>query len=89
MSKFTDNIIIGAAVMALVDESYRVELCDQDGGGLYLYAALDGGEIPTTGADYWIRFTTDNDSASDCITDYSTNLETILAPVLALAESLG
>lgn len=88
MRKITDSIIIGAAVLALVDESYRVELSDQDGGGIYLYAAPNGGQIPETDAEYWISFVTDNDSAIDVIADYSVNLESVLAPVIKMAEMI-
>jgi hypothetical protein len=88
MSTFNEKIILGACVMALTEEAYRVEVSDQDGGGLYIYAAENGGNIPEAGADYWIRFTSGNREAVDFITDYTTNLEDALKPVLALAELL-
>jgi hypothetical protein len=63
----------------LLDEGFRLEVSDQDGGGLFVYAAEEGGTKPLTGYVYWVRLTPGN--GADVITDYTTNLETIIKPV--------
>jgi hypothetical protein len=82
------STIIGALVLHLVNEGYRVELCDQDGGGMYLYAEPDGGEKPVDGWNYFVRLVPENTEAVDVVSDYSVNLETTIAPVLALAQAI-
>lgn len=49
--------------------------------------SLNGGNIPRNGVRYWIRFELDN-GHEDMIVDYSTNLESIVAPLQAFAETL-
>lgn len=87
MSKLVENYAVGALVAAFLDEGYRVELCDQDGGGLFLYAAPDAGEKPETGWNYWIRLIPGN--KEDIIVDYTANLESLVAPVQAAIEALS
>jgi hypothetical protein len=84
--KLIKNSIIGELVLALTNDGYRVELCDQDGGGLFLYAAPDSGFKPEDGWEYWVRLTPGNDVY--LITDYSINLEDVLAPVFEYAKTL-
>ena len=74
-----EDAIVGRLVGDLIENGFRVELCDQDGGGLYLYAAPDGGEKPEDGWTHFVRLTHGN--GADVITDYSTNLESIIRPV--------
>ena len=73
-----EDAIVGKIVNALLDEQFRVEISDQDGGGLYIYAT-DGDGKPSGGFKYWIRLTLGN--GRDILTDYTTNLEKILKPV--------
>lgn len=80
-----ENAIVGHLISALIDEGYRVQLSDQDGGGLYLYAMPDGDEFPANKGGYnrgdgtiahWARLVPGN--GPDIISDYSTNLETTI-----------
>jgi hypothetical protein len=48
-NQLLEDAIIGKVVTALVDEGFRLEMSDQDGGGLFVYAAEDGGEKPEGG----------------------------------------
>ena len=82
MAKWSDileDAIVGRTLMVLIREGFRVEMSDQDGGGLFAYAAPDGGKKPKTGYEYWVRFVPGN--GADVISDYTTNLEELLAPV--------
>ena len=78
-----EDAIIGKAIGALIDNGFRVELCDQDGGGLFAYCVPDAGEKPEGGFQYWVRFVPGN--GADVLVDYTTNLETALEPVNAFA----
>jgi hypothetical protein len=80
-----ENAIIGATVTALVEDGFRLELSDQDGGGFHIYAAPDGGEKPCNGYKYWVKLVLGN--GADVIVDYTTNLEATLAPVNKFAQS--
>ena len=53
MNQMVEEAIIGKLVTTLVDEGFRVELSDQDGGGLFVYAAADGGSKPLTRHFFW------------------------------------
>ena len=86
MERLTERAIVGALVMELINNGFRVEMCDQDGGGLHVYAVPDGGQKPTDGYDYWIILVPGN--GTDVISDYSVNFETILAPVFKFVETL-
>lgn len=77
-----ESMLVGRAVLALIDAGYRVELSDQDGDGLYLYAWQT--ERRPTKHDHWIKFVTGN--GVDALSDYSMSLEPVLKPVNALAE---
>lgn len=55
-----------------------------DGGGLFVYSAAEGGKKPQNGFDYWVRCTPGN--GADFISDYTTNLEQVLAPVNVFAR---
>lgn len=79
MNEMVESAIIGKLLIALVDEGFRVEISDQDGGGLFVYAAADGGSKPKSGYNYWIRLVPGN--GSDVIVDYTTNLETTIKPI--------
>lgn len=74
-----EDSIIGRVIGALLDEGFRIEISDQDGGGLFVYGVPDGGEKPKTGFDYWVRLVRGN--GVDVIVDYTTNLEVVLASV--------
>lgn len=82
MTKWQDILeqaIIGKLVAAFIDDGWRVELSDQDGGGLFLYAVPDAGDKPNDGYKYWVRLVLGN--GADVISDYTTNLERLLEPV--------
>lgn len=79
MTKMLESAIIGAAIMALINNGFRVEVSDRDGGGLFIYAAPDGGARPQGGYAHWILLVPGN--GADVISDYSINLETVLQPV--------
>lgn len=81
---FLEQAIIGKLVTTLIDDGFRVELSDQDGGGLFLYASVDGGERPVDGYVYWVKLVPGN--GHDIIVDYTTNLETTLLPVIEFAD---
>ena len=82
------NSVIGYLVIALIDDGYRVELSNDDGGGLHLYAAANGKEIPPAGhVKSWVRLIPEN-SPAGCVHDYTTDLEEIMKPVLAFASAL-
>ena len=84
MTQLLEDAILGKIVNALVTNGFRVEVSDQDGGGLYVYAAAGGGQKSADGYDYWVRLVPGN--GSNYISDYSTNLESVLKPVNAFAE---
>lgn len=77
---------LGRLIGTLIEDGFRVELSDQDGGGLYLYAYPDNGNCPKTGAEYWIRLEPSN-SPESFIVDYTTNLESVIRSVFDFAES--
>ena len=77
-NQILEDAIIGKVVTTLIDEGFRIEMSDQDGGGLFLYAAEDGGEKPEGGYSYWVRLVLGN--GTDVIVDYTTNLENTLKP---------
>ena len=56
MTQLLEDAILGKIVNALVNNGFRVEVSDQDGGGLYVYA---------DGYDYWVRLATGNGSNYD------------------------
>ena len=37
-----EDAIVGKLVNTLIDDGYRLEMSDQDGGGLFVYAVEDG-----------------------------------------------
>lgn len=47
-NQILEDAIIGMAITALVDDGYRIEISDQDGGGLFVYATEDGWK-------HWLR----------------------------------
>ena len=82
-NKILEDAIVGKVISALIADGYRIEMCDQDGGGLFVYAAADAGEKPSHGYDFWVRLVPGN--GADVIVDYTTNLEATLKPVNAFA----
>lgn len=82
-TRLLEDAIVGKVVTSLIDEGFRVEVSDQDGGGLFVYAAPDGGNKPKTGYDYWVRLVPGN--GTDVIVDYTTNLEAVIKPANDLA----
>lgn len=79
-----EDAIVGKLLAALIDDGYRLEICDQDGGGLFVYAAEDGGTRPKEGYNFWVRLSLGN--GADVIVDYTTNLEATLKPINDFAE---
>lgn len=81
-TQILEDAIVGKLVTTLIDEGFRIEMSDQDGGGLYLYAASheeNEGRKPRAGYRYWVRLTPGN--GADVITDYTTNLTNTIKPV--------
>jgi len=76
--------ILGKLVDCMVEEGFRVEICDQDGGGMFVYGVPDAGQKPKTGFDYWARLQPAN-NGSDFISDFTTNLEFTIKPALEFA----
>lgn len=72
-NQILEDAIVGMAISALIEDGYRLEMSDQDGGGLFIYAAADGGRKPKGGYKHWIRLVPGN--GLDVIVDYTTNLE--------------
>lgn len=79
MNAMVEDAIVGKLVVTLIEEGFRIEMSDQDGGGLYVYAAADGGRKPPEGFNYWVRLVPGN--GADVIVDYTTNLENTLKPI--------
>lgn len=86
MSKLIERSVVGELVLSLTEQGFRIELCSQDGGGLYLYAAPDGGEKPVDGWEYWVRLVEGN--GADVIRDYSVNFEPYIKSALDLCEQM-
>lgn len=84
MSKQTERSIVGELVLSLAGQGFRVEVCIEDGGGLYLYAAPYAGEKPTDGWAYWVRLVEGN--GAYIISDYSVNLEPYIKSALELCD---
>lgn len=85
-SEDMEALIVGTVISCLLNEGFRIEISDTDGGGTYLYAAENGGHKPRDGYKFWVRFTPGN--GADVLMDYTTNLETIIKPANILAEKL-
>lgn len=81
-NQILEDAIVGKLIATLVDESFRVEISDQDGGGLFVYA-YDGDRRPAK-FDHWVRLVPGN--GPDVIVDYTTNLEDTLKSVNAFAS---
>jgi hypothetical protein len=77
--------IVGKLINELTSNAFRLEISDQDGGGLFVYAAADGGEKPEAGYEYWVRLVPGN--GADVIVDYTTNLEDTIKPVNEFANT--
>lgn len=82
-----EDAIVGKVIGALIDDGYRLEVSDQDGGGLFVYAAEDGGEKPKAGYQFWVRLVLGN--GADVISDYTANLEETLKPVNEFAAQFS
>lgn len=78
-NQLLEDAIVGKVFMALIEDGYRVEASDQDGGGLHLYAAEDGGEKPRGGYKHWVKLMPGN--GADVIVDYTVSLENTIKPV--------
>lgn len=72
-----EDAITGKVVTALLDAGYRVEISDQDGGGLFVYA-WETAQRPAK-FNHWVRITPGN--GADALVDHTTSLETVLKPV--------
>ena len=85
IKQLLEDAILGKIINELVEHGFRVEVSDADGGGLYVYAAADGGEKPHDGWNHWVRLVPGN--GVDYISDYSVNLEGVLKAVNTFTES--
>lgn len=80
-----ENAIIGKAIAELIDNGYRIEMSDNDGGGLYIYAIPNNGPPrPEGGYSHWVKLEPGN--GASVISDYTTNLESALKNTNAFAE---
>lgn len=79
------DAVFAKVIDALIEDGFRLEISNQDGGGLFIYAAEDGGEKPEDGYEFWVKIVPANGPAT-LISDYTTNLESTLKDVLAFAE---
>ena len=79
-----EDAIFGRVLTCLLDHGFRVEVSDQDGGGLFFYAATNGGMKPKTGYSHWVRFAPGR--GPNVISDYTVNLEAVIRPALDLAN---
>ena len=86
MSKLIERSVVGELVLSLADQGFRIELCSQDGGGLYLYAAPYGDEKPEDGWEYWVRLVEGN--GVDVISDYSVNFKPYIKSALELCDQM-
>lgn len=78
-NQILEDAIVGRVLTALVEDGYRVEASDQDGGGLHLYAAEDGEEMPHDGFKHWVKLVPGN--GAEVIVDYTVSLESTIRPV--------
>lgn len=86
MTKLYEQSIVGELVLTLIEQKFRIEICDQDGGGLYLYAEPDGGHMPAEGWKYWVRLIEGN--GTDVIVNFSVNIEKYIHSALELSKNL-
>jgi hypothetical protein len=78
-NQLLEDAIIGKLFNLLIEDGYRLEASDQDGGGLFIYAAEDGGTKPKVGYAHWVKLCPGN--GADVIVDYTTSLELTIKPV--------
>ena len=80
-----ESMIVAQTIAALVDEGYRLEISNQDGGApaLFVYA-WDTEERPVP-VKHWVMLVPGN--GPDVISDYSVNLEEVLKDVNAFAAA--
>lgn len=69
--------VVGHLVDTMIDFGYRIQFCDQDGGGLFMYAMVDAKEFEGNSIDTWVKLNIDND-VTDIIVDYNINLEEVI-----------
>lgn len=85
ITQLIEDAILGKIIAAMLDAGYRIEISDQDGGGLMIYGSADDAD-KLAGYAYWVRLTPGN--GVGIIADYSMNLDPVLAPVNAFAQSI-
>ena len=81
-----EHAIVGKLVDCLVQEGFRIEMSDQDcpDGLTYVYAWKDEVGRPVDGVKYYVKLVPGN--GADVISDYTTNLETVLKDVNEFAS---
>lgn len=84
-NQILEDAIVGKLVVCLVDEGFRVEISNVDGGGLFVYAAPDGGYQPKDGWKYWVRLVPGNNVG--IIVAYTSNLEDVIKDVLIFSKT--
>jgi len=84
--KSIERQIIGELISNLVENGFRIEISDQDGGGLFVYAAPYDEVKPDDGYKYWVRLVEGN--GCDIIVDYSTCTKQYIEGALDLADTL-
>lgn len=87
-NQILEDAIVGKLIAALIDDGFRLEISDQDGGdGLFVYAVREGSKKPKDGFEFWVKLVPGN--GADVISDFTTNLETVIAPVNAFAAQFA
>ena len=77
-----EHAIVGKLTADLIDEGFRIEMSDQDGGGLFVYI-WRGERKPAGGVRSWVKLVPGN--GADVLSDYTIDLETTLKEVNAFA----
>ena len=84
-NQILEDAIIGKLVGAIIDDGYRIEMSDQDGGGLFVYAWPADSKKPAAGQiSKWVKLVPGN--GCDVIVDYATTFEATIKPANDFAE---
>lgn len=80
-NELLEHMILGRIVTAMMDAGYRVVTSIEDAPDyLYVYGIKDNRENkPRGGYTHWVKCVPGN--GSDFISDYTTNLESVLQPI--------
>lgn len=84
LNQIIEDAIVGKLLTALVDDGYRLEVSDQDGGGLHIYAVEEGASVPADGYSHWVLLVPGN--GVSVISDYTKSLEATIQAVNDFAD---